>query len=252
MNVQYTASVPLVSAMDTSVRPGFAHDAMTEEQLPFTVRLVRSEDDLQKAVRIRHEAYRRHLPDFAESLRSPEESDADDNVIILLAESKLDGSPIGTMRLQTNRHKPLPMEKSVELPESLTAQRLGEATRLGVTGASAGRLVTAALFKAGFHYCLQNGIQWIVVTARSPIDRQYERLMFSDVYPGMGYIPVAHVNNMPHRIMATEIGTMEKRWADAGHPLHKFFFRTFHEDLLVAPDFFSGKSALTTQQLANL
>lgn len=246
MNVQRTSAIPLVHHIDTdAMHATLPHEpVMSEEKLPFTVRLVRDEEDLSKAVRIRHEAYRRHLPGFAESLRSPEASDCEDDVIILLAESKLDGSPIGTMRLQSNQNRPLPLEKSIELPESLTSRRLGEATRLGVTGSAAGRLVTAALFKAGFHYCLQNGIEWIVVTARSPIDRQYERLLFKDVYPGMGYIPVRHVSNMPHRIMSIEIGKMEQNWAAANHPMHKFFFRTFHEDLLVAPDLFSRKKAI--------
>ena len=49
--------------------------AMTEERLPFTVRLVRDEDDLDKAVQIRHSAYARHLPDFAESLKAPESAE---------------------------------------------------------------------------------------------------------------------------------------------------------------------------------
>lgn len=246
MNGQRTSNIPLVHHIDANaMHAKLPHElGMSEERLPFTVRLVRSEEDLWKAVRIRHEAYKRHLPSFADSLRSPEASDAEEDVIVLLAESKLDGSPIGTMRLQSNENRPLPLEKSVELPEWLTSCKLGEATRLGVTGSTAGRLVTAALFKAGFHYCLQNGIEWIVVTARSPIDRQYERLMFKDVYPGMGYIPVRHVSNMPHRIMSIEISKMEENWASVNHPMHKFFFRTFHEDLLVAPEMFSRKNAI--------
>jgi hypothetical protein len=222
--------------------------AMNEERLPFTVKLVGNEDDLRKAVRIRHAAYSRHLPTFAESLKAPETTDAESGVIVLLAESKLDGSPIGTMRLQTNRNRPLPLEKSVDLPLSLTVNVLGEATRLGVSGSSAGRLVTAALFKAGFQYCLQTGIEWIVVAARSPVDRQYERLLFTEVFPGMGYVPLQHANNMPHRIMLMEIGQMEARWQAAKHPLYNFFFRTFHEDIHVAANFFNGKSPVFTRQ----
>jgi hypothetical protein len=253
MNVQHISSIPLVHHIDTNaIHAKLPHEpAMSEQKLPFTVRLVRSEEDLWKAVRIRHEAYSRHLPSFAESLKFPESTDGEGDVIVLLAESKLDGSPIGTMRLQTNREKPLPLEQSIELPEWLTKRRLGEATRLGVSGSSAGRLVTGALFKAGFQYCLQTGIEWIVVTARSPIDRQYDRLMFNDVYPGMGYVPVKHVNNVPHRIMAIEISQLEPRWAAANHPMHKFFFRTFHEDLLLTVDLFSGKLPLFAQKSAN-
>jgi hypothetical protein len=225
---------------------------MNEERLPFTVKLVGNEDDLRKAVRIRHAAYSRHLPSFAETLKSPESTDAENGVIVLLAESKLDGSPIGTMRLQTNRNNPLPLEKSVDLPFSLTTQVLGEATRLGVSGSSAGRLVTAALFKAGFQYCLQTGIECIVVAARSPVDRQYERLLFKEVFPGMGYVPLQHASNLPHRIMMMDISQMEARWHDARHPLYTFFFRTFHEDIHVAANLYTGKSPLMARQPATL
>jgi hypothetical protein len=254
MDLRQTTSENSFVRIDNSApRMSVMHDVvMNEERLPFTVKLVGNEDDLRKAVRIRHAAYSRHLPTFAESLKTPESTDVESGVIVLLAESKLDGSPIGTMRLQTNRHKPLPLEKSVELPLSLTTQVLGEATRLGVSGSSAGRLVTAALFKAGFQYCLQTGIECIVVAARSPVDRQYERLLFKEVFPKLGYVPLQHANNLPHRIMMMEIGQMESRWEAAKHPLYNFFFRTFHEDIHVAANLFTGKTPKVARQAVTL
>ena len=205
--------------------------AMTEELLPFTVRLVRDEDDLSKAVQIRHSAYARHLPDFAETLKSAETADADNGVVVLLAESKLDGSPLGTMRIQTNQFKPLCLEQSVALPAWLKARPLAEATRLGVTDGKGGRLVTTVLFKAFFQYCRQTGIEWMVVTGRAPVDRMYDRLLFKDVYPGMGYIPFSHVGGLPHRVMSLEVDAVEPSWAAAKQPLYDFFFHTHHPDL---------------------
>ena len=204
---------------------------MVEENLPFTVRLVRDQDDLDKAVEIRHSAYARHLPTFAETLKIPESTDAQDGVIVLLAESKLDGTALGTMRIQTNRYNPLCLEESVDLPNWLRVRPLAEAARLGVTDGKSSRLVKTILFKAFFNYCQQTGIEWMVITARSPVDRQYDRLMFNDVYPGMGYIPLRHVDNLPHRIMSFEVGTAKRRWAEADHPLYDFIFRTRHTDI---------------------
>ena len=204
---------------------------MAEEILPFTVRLVRDQKDLSKAVDIRQSAYARHLPEFAETLRVPESTDAQDGVVVLLAESKLDGSALGTMRIQTNRSGPLSLEHSVDLPDWLRVRPLAEAARLGVTDGKSGRLVKTMLFKAFFQYCQQTGIEWMVITARSPIDRQYERLLFSDVYPDMGYIPLLHVNNMPHRIMSFEIASAKARWAKANHPLLDFMCNTHHPDV---------------------
>ena len=204
---------------------------MTEEILPFTVRLVRDHKDLSKAVDIRQSAYARHLPEFAETLRVPESTDAQDGVVVLLAESKLDGSALGTMRIQTNRSSPLTLEQSVDLPAWLRVRPLAEAARLGVTDGKSGRMVKTILFKAFFQYCQQTGIEWMVIAGRSPIDRQYERLMFSDVFPNQGYIPLLHVNNMLHRVMSFEISSAKARWTKANHPLLDFMCHTHHPDI---------------------
>lgn len=204
-----------------------------EEQLPFTVRLVHDSSDLDKAVRIRHSAYARHLPKFAETLKSAEREDTESGVTVLLAESKLDGSALGSMRIATNQFKPLALEQSIELPEWMRGRRLAEATRLGVTDGKGGRLVTTVLFKSFYLYCKQVGVDWMVITGRSPIDRQYERMLFTDIFPGAGFIPLSHVGNLPHRVMCSETATAEARWTAAKNPLFDFAFRTFHPDIHV-------------------
>lgn len=204
---------------------------LPEELLPFTVRLVRNEEDLNKAVEIRHAAYARHLPMFAETLKTAETDDAEKGVVVLLAESKLDGSPLGTMRIQTNQYQPLCLEQSIELPQWLRSRSLAEATRLGVTNEKGGRLVTTVLFKAYYQYCLQTSIEWMVVTARSPVDRTYDRLLFNDVFPEAGYIPIHHVGNLPHRVMCFNVDTANDRWTQVKHPLLGFMCSTFHPDI---------------------
>jgi hypothetical protein len=239
MNKNSTTATTMAYRVETAAAARISVPAktiMTEEKLPFTVRLVRSQGDLTKAVHIRHAAYARHVPDFAKTLAMPEQADAENGVVVLLAESKLDGSPVGTMRVQTNRFKPLSLEQSVELPVWLKDRDLAEATRLGITEERVGRVVKTVLFKAFFLYCQQAGIEWMVVAGRSPIDRQYDRLMFSDVYPGMGYIPLQHAGNMPHRVLSFEVGTAEDRWAAASHPLFNFIFRTHHPDIDLGAD----------------
>jgi hypothetical protein len=217
----------VVQASRTAYQPG----RMREQSLPFTVRVVRHEDELMKAVQIRQAAYGRHLPEFAQTLGAPEALDLRPGVIVLLAESKLDGAPLGTMRIQTNRFQPLALEQSITLPTSLASRPLAEAARLGVTGERVGRMVKTVLFKAFFQYCRQAGIEWMVIAGRAPIDRQYERLLFDDVYPDAGYIPLRHAGNLPHRVMSFEVGSAEARWAAAGHPLYDFIFRTAHPDI---------------------
>jgi hypothetical protein len=214
---------------------------MTEERLPFTVRVVRSEEALQKAVTIRQAAYARHMPVLAERLRAPEPNDHDQGSVILLAESKLDGSPVGTMRIQTNRFNALSIEQGVELPAWLRNKSLAEATRLGVDLGRTGRVVKTALLKALYLYCVEANIEWVVVGARSPLDRQYDAYLFQDLFPGQ-FIPMPQFNNIPHRVLAFDILGARARWEEAGHPLLGFMCHTHHPDIDLGDTDFSIQS----------
>lgn len=214
---------------------------LAEERLPFTVRIVRSANALQKAVAIRQAAYARHMPALAEKLGAPEPLDYDRDSVVLLAESKFDGSPLGTMRIQTNRFNDLSIEKGVTLPAWLKQKKLAEATRLGVDLGRTGRVVKMMLCKAFYLYSLEAGIEWMVIGARPPVDRQYEAALFVDIFPGE-IIPMRHFNNIPHRVLGFEVGTAAKRWAAANHPLHKLMNQTRHPDIDVGEADLSNRS----------
>ncbi|MCK9512776.1 MAG: hypothetical protein M0R28_16315 [Pigmentiphaga sp.] len=203
------------------------------ERLPFTVRVVDDPSSLGKAVRLRQTAYGRHVPELARQLHQPEPHDFAPGVAVLLAESKLDGEPLGTMRIQTNIHAPLWLEQSVTLPEYLQQSTLAEATRLGVMPGSAGRLAKTAIFKAYYLYCVRQQIDYMAIAGRSPLDRQYLALLFHDVFPERGFIPMRHAGNIPHRVLAFEVATARKRWQEAGHPLFQFVFGTHHPDIRI-------------------
>jgi hypothetical protein len=203
------------------------------QHTPFTVRIASTEAEIEQAVHIRHAAYARHVPALAEKLLAPEATDRDADATVLLAESKLDREPLGTMRIQTNRARPLAIEQSVALPAWLRHQRLAEATRLGITQQRVGRVVKIMLFKAFYQYCKRAGVDWMVIGARSPLDRQYESLLFQDVFPGRGFVPLAHAGNIPHRVLCFEMATADARWRAAQHPLYGLFCRTHHPDVSV-------------------
>jgi len=208
-----------------------ARAVLAEERLPFTIRVVMNEQQLQKAVSVRRRAYGRHVPALGELLGSPEPSDAERGCLVLLAESKLDGEALGTLRIHTNRYRALTLEGSVELPDWLAERSLAEATRLAVSEARIGRVVKTMLFKAFYLYCVEQGIDWMVIGARSPLDRMYEALLFADLFPGQGYFPLKHAGNLPHRILALEIGSADARWRAAKHPMYDLFVNTRHPDI---------------------
>ena len=209
---------------------------MMQERLPFTVRIVSNEAELTKAVSIRAEAYGRHLPDFANTLRAPESLDTEPGVVVLLAESKVDGTALGTLRLQSNAYMPLQVEQSIALPRWLRDRPLIEGSRLGIVGGSIGRLVKMVLIKATLQYCEQDGIDWAIVAARAPLDRPYDQMMFEDLFPEQGFIPMRHAYNIPHRVLGFEIETGHQRLVDAQHPLLKFMRFTHHPDIDVRVD----------------
>ena len=90
-----------------------------------------------------------------------------------------------------------------------------------------------ALFKAFYLYCMAQGIEYMVVAGRSPVDRQYMRLLFEDLFPERGYVPLRHAGNLPHRIMALDLTRAAGRWREAQHPLLEFVCNTDHPDIHV-------------------
>lgn len=227
----FPSNAALAQSSHIQTRPTSKNKASVEEALPFTLKIVSSQAEMNKAVLIRQAAYDRHLPDFAKSLVKPEAADFEKGTIVLLAESKEDGSPVGTMRIQTNAYKPLCLEQSINLPNWLKELPMAEATRLGVTNQVGGRLVTTALFKAFYMYCQQIGVEWMVIAGRAPVDRMYQRMLFEDVVPGQGFVPLAHANNLPHRVMSFNVKTAFERWSAVNHPLLNFAALTHHPDI---------------------
>ncbi len=218
------------AAMSDTVRKVSLPDLKDPQRLPFTVRIASERADLEKAVSVRRRAYGRHLPGFAETMMV-EDVDSAPGTTVLLAESRLDNAALGTMRIQTNEFEPLPLTHSVTLPDWCASGRLAEATRLAVTGPSASRMVKMMLFKALFLLCEQRGIDWLLLTARAPIDREYQAMLFRDIFDDQRYVPMEHVAGLPHRVMAGEVGAARHRWSQARHPLYGFVFETSHPDL---------------------
>jgi hypothetical protein len=201
------------------------------EYLPFTIRRVSDQADMDKAIDLRHLAYSRHMPGFADALKVPESDDLTDDAIVLIAESKLDGSVIGTVRIQTNLTASLNMEQSIMLPDFFKGKTLAEVRRLAVAPGNPGRLVKMVLLKAVYQYCQTNHLEWILVAARRPLDRTYEQLTLADVLDGRTFIPLPRENNVPHRVLGLETTAFHDRLLAVKHPLLNFFFHTEHPDI---------------------
>jgi hypothetical protein len=205
----------------------------SEQLLPFRIRIVRNEEQLGRAVRIRAEAYERHWPNLYLQLQSPEQQDRNPNSLIFLAEHKNDGSAVGTMRVDTNLVTPLPITDAVDLPANIRSRPIAYVTRLGVKQGGQGSLVKLALFKSLHRYCLAKQLFWMLVGIRPPGDRDYVRLGFVDVFEEKQLVPIFSSGGIPVRLMAFEVISAERRWKETHHPLYKFMFDDYHPDIEV-------------------
>jgi len=199
--------------------------------LPFSVRIVRTDAQLSKAVTIRAEAYSRHIPRLGEALKNAEAADRASDTIIFLAESHETGEPLGTIRIHTNFSSPIPIEESIELPTNFRGRAIAGVSRLAVKSGPKGRLVKLALFKALHRYCLAKQIEWLVIGARPPLDKGYLDLGFVDVFPDFRPRPLASAGGVAHRILCFEVFTAERRWFELSHPLYVFMGKRYHPDI---------------------
>lgn len=215
-----------------------------QELLPFRIRVAASEEDLKRVACLRKTAYARHLPaELTKELGKIEPMDRDSSVAVLLAESKVDHELFGTLRIQTNRNQPLALQQSYVLPAHMAQEVCAEVTRLAVSSHPESRLIKTMLIKAAYLWCHAHDVRYVLVTARAPLDRQYARLMFQDVDPSQGFVPLAHVFGLPHRVMYCDI---QRAIHDSvGHPLYQFWFKTDHPDIDLPPVKFSFDSPKT-------
>ena len=198
------------------------------EPLPFKIKIA-SPEELAQAIGLRARAYGRHVPELGEKMLAPDPLDVDSNCSIFVAVSKLDGSVLGTMRSHLNASAPLPLEASVSLPEQFQGKRLAEATRLSIDRLPDSITVRSALFKAFFLHAMEQGVKFMVVSARSPVDRIYAGLQFQDVFEPGVFHPMSHVAGLPHRVMSLDIGVGQEGLR--GNPLYEHVFLTLHPDI---------------------
>ncbi len=203
------------------------------ERLPFTISVVNSDKEMSEAFNLAEAAYRRHVADLVYATEPPSMADLEDGYAVLLARSKFDDAPVGTMKIQVCHGTKLNIEQSVALPSWLAGQSLAGANRLGVSSGSAGRMVKLALFKAYYLYCVQQEIDYMVIAARTPLDKQYADMLFQDVFGENEFIPLPHAANIPHRVMALDVAGAKARWQAARHPLYNFILSTRHSDIRV-------------------
>ncbi len=208
---------------------------MAISHLGFSTTLATDARDLADVAELRAAAYGHHVPGLATSLAEPDPIDQQPGTVVLLCRDKASGAAIGTARIQRNHPLPLQIERSVRLPQRLTADPRVEFTRLAVRP-GADPLVRAMLFKACWLHSLAAHIRWVVIGARSPaLVRIYRSLGLTEVWGAGTQVPLAHAGNLPHYVLAGEIAAAERIWRMSNPAMYHFAVQTFHPDLQLLP-----------------
>ena len=210
---------------------------MTTESLSFTLRPVESYEDLLRACQVRAEAYGHKEPAYRESMVRPDAVDASPWTAVFICEDKITGQAVGTMRVQwtTRGQTKLEIEKYVVPPPELELHGRAEITRLA-SPVGADPFVRLALWKAGYLYCMATQARWLLIGVRKPsLIRAYEQMGAKDIFDDRHSIPLAYAGNLPHRVLALDIGACDQNWREKNHPLLHFMVGTVHPDIAVIP-----------------
>ncbi len=210
------------------------HDVNQEQKCPsISIKRVVNLEDLDHVCDLHYKTYSKSLTGFAGKLKSPEDADYENNIVLLLQEKET-GIPLATIRIHTNLNRPLPLQSVVTLPDLMRNSMMSEAVRFCVSSeinAQTRNFARNLLLKAYFKLCIANKIEWIVIAARSPLYKIYSKLLFDDISPNGEFVRLPYVNDIPHRIMRIRVDTVKSPWDRTNHPLYDFFFNTTHPDL---------------------
>jgi hypothetical protein len=200
--------------------------------LPFKVKLVCDELQLLRVQALRQMAYGRHLPEQASAFGSADAQDRTPGTVIFYAEDKATGALVGSARIQSNRHAPLQIEGSIELPPEKQGRLLAEITRLCVLPGYE-HPVRLALLKAVHLYCIAMQIGGVVAGSRRSLLRTYLCLGFTDLYGDERLCPLNHAGGLPHRVLFRDTLQADPQLRDKRPQDHDFMFREFHPDIEV-------------------
>jgi len=195
---------------------------MQNDELPYSVGMATTVDNLRLACAVRRAAYSHHDPEIGEKLGQIEALDLAEGTAVLFCRDKASGDCIGTIRVQVSGFDRLLVEQSVELPDWLAQRSRAQISRLAIC-AGADPRVKLSLMKASYQYCLAMQVRWMVIGARSAaLIRNYRSLGFRDVFEDGGWRALASGGGLPHQILAFDVPGAEAAWRSTRNRLYGF------------------------------
>jgi len=107
-----------------------------------------------------------------------------------------------------------------------------QSNRLGVAGGGVGPCCQGNALQGFVAFIASSSWSTYMVIYRAcAVDREYEGMLFEDVFGEREFLPMAHVGGLPHRVLAKDVMAARRRWEEAKHPLFQFMVHTHHPDL---------------------
>jgi hypothetical protein len=201
------------------------------EELDFRVRIARTGEVFERAVSVRNEAFTRHGHPFSRTRFIVESADLSEASIVLCAEDKRNGEPLGAMRIEDNRIGELKLNRELEIPKHYLDVPAILVSRLTVQSGKVGHLARNALCKAMYLYAVAVQAQFIFVVAKPPRDRLYKPMGFKPIFDDDRLVEIASNSNVPAKVLVARVRDFESLWREQQHPLHSFVVDTYHPDL---------------------
>lgn len=198
--------------------------------LSYTVSLVRTAQELAEVRELRGRAYGRVLPGLGEHFAQADPLDEAPGMLVFAARDKASGRLIGSSRMRSNRHEPLPLQASVALPSHLQGRHLAEITRYVADAESLRDAPQRGLLKAMVLAAQALQIRAFVIAARDKMVRRYKALGLELLMDGQSF-PMAHIGDLPHCVMAFDMVESLRRLRETQHPISAFIEEDWHPDV---------------------
>lgn len=201
---------------------------MKKQSLPFRISILKTAAELKEAVQHRSLGYGRRSVALGGSLEMPEAGDARAHGReILIATSKMDGSIIGSLRLEINFYQPVSVQRYAQLPAEINSRRIMDANRFCCFESN---ICRAALFKAAIAYGASKDVDHFIIATLDKLVPLYASVGFAPLFDDGRMHPIPSAENLPHRIMELDVRNARALVVQRRPSVVDFLFDTDHSD----------------------
>ncbi|MDY6834870.1 MAG: hypothetical protein SVY53_08760 [Chloroflexota bacterium] len=187
----------------------------------YRVRTAKTREDLKRMYDVRYEGYRIYFDDKNKVI---DECDFEPHCTLLIAEDA-NNNMVGTIRILDRRMGSIELDAHVPMEALFSGEELHccEATRFSVPKHVDSKEIKWLLIKSVMCYCHLNGINYIIMSSRPEIARDYHTMRFRDI----GNAGVYHHHDLgdtEHHSYILDIHSARDELKSCNPMLHDFFF----------------------------